>query len=254
MGYPAAITNWREYSIPLSERADSILALLLAERDLSSGNIVFIGHSLGGLVVKQILRNAERDSGSNQKANEFLSRVRRVVFLGTPQKGSFLATIAGALRIPIRTSAATRDLVLGSPQLVDLNHWYRKYSEDNGIENKVLAEVQPKKIFGIVLPEYIGTIVSARNADIGLSVIPIPVDVDHMGLTRPANRDAEVYTHVRDFIVRPFSSQPQGKRSTEEIEKHTKEIQVLTEITQEYSTTISDLKRRIGDAAVHRIE
>ena len=254
MGYPAAITNWREYSIPLSERADSILALLLAERDLSSGNIVFIGHSLGGLVVKQILRNAERDSGSNRKANEFLSRVRRVVFLGTPQKGSFLATIAGAVRIPIRTSAATRDLVLGNPQLVDLNHWYRKYSEDNGIENKVLAEVQPKKIFGIVLPEYIGTIVSARNTDIGLSVIPIPVDVDHMGLTRPANRDAEVYTHVRDFIVRPFSSQPQGKRSTEEIEKHTKEIQVLTEITQEYSTTISDLKRRIGDAAVHRID
>ena len=75
-----------------------------------------------------------------------------------------------------------------------------------------------------------------------------------MGLTRPANRDAEVYTHVRDFIVRPFSSQPQGKRSTEEIEKHTKEIQVLTEITQEYGTTISDLKRRIGDAAVHRID
>ena len=254
MGYPASITNWREYSIPLSERADSILALLLAEHDLFSGNIVFIGHSLGGLVVKQILRNAERDSGSNRRANEFLSRVRRVVFLGTPQKGSFLATIARTLRIPIRPSAATRDLVLGNPHLVDLNHWYRKYSEDNKIENRVITEVQPKKVLGIALPDCVGTIVSARDADIGLSVVPIPVDTDHIGLTKPTNRDAEVYKHVRDFIVRPFGPQGQTTQSTESIETQMKELQVLTEFKQEYSTTISDLERRIRGTAVHRTD
>ena len=80
LGYAAARTNWSGYSLPLSARADSILALLLAEPNLSNGNITFIAHSLGGLVVQQILRNAERDSGSNRKAYEFLSRVKRVAF------------------------------------------------------------------------------------------------------------------------------------------------------------------------------
>jgi hypothetical protein len=73
VGYPAAKTKWGGYGMPLSDRADNILARLLAEPRLESGNIVFVTHSLGGLVVEQLMRNAQRDAGGNRKAEDFLS-------------------------------------------------------------------------------------------------------------------------------------------------------------------------------------
>ena len=84
VGFPAAMTYWRGYGISIPDRADSILARLLAEPDLAKGNISFVAHSLGGLVVKQILRNADRQADNDQRAKDFLARVSRVAFLGTP--------------------------------------------------------------------------------------------------------------------------------------------------------------------------
>ena len=253
VGYAAAGTHWSGDAISLSPRADSILALLLAEPYLANGNIIFVAHSFGGLVVQQILRNADRDKVSNAKSGDFLSRVRRVAFLGTPQKGSFLATVARALRMLTRTSAATHDLVLGNAHLTDLTHWYRRYSSDNGIENKVLAEGRPMRVLGIVLPKSISTVVPSIHTDIGQHDIPLVVDEDHTGIARPASRRSEVYIHVQEFIIRPTSAPLQITVSAEAIETHTRDLQTRTERTQDIGASISDLTRTIGHAAMRRI-
>ena len=187
-------------------------------------------------------------------ANAFLSRVRRVAFLGTPQHGSLLATIARALGTVIRPSTATRDLDLDNDTLADLTHWYRRHSLDNGIENLILAEGQPTRVFGITLPKDVGTIVSPISTDIGLHEIPIIVDEDHTGITKPASRDSEVYIHVRDFISRSSTALPQITLSAEAIEPHIRDLQILTERTQQVGASISNLERTIGHAARQRID
>ena len=206
VGFPAAMTYWGGYGISIPDRAASILARLLSEPGLIKGNITFIAHSLGGLVVKQILRNADGQADNDQRANDFLARVSRVAFLGTPHRGAILANLAEAFSPVIRPSEATRELNSGSAQLRDLNYWYRQYSSANGIKTLILAEGRPVRLFGFSLPHAIGKVVSLDSADAGLLETPIVVDEDHKSISKPVNRDAEVYVHVRDFLRRPRKS------------------------------------------------
>jgi len=135
--------------------------------------------------------------------------------------------------------------VLGNPQLRDLNFWYRKYSQDNAMENLVLAEGRPERFLGITLPKVIGTVVLPGSSDAGLPELPLTVDEDHTGISKPSSRDAEVYIHVRDFLRRPFGAGAQVTQTMEALEKNTTELQKLTESTQGHGAAIADLKRVI---------
>jgi len=55
VGYETPISRWRGSAMPLTDRATNILARLLAEPALREGSLILIGHSLGGLVIKQLL-------------------------------------------------------------------------------------------------------------------------------------------------------------------------------------------------------
>jgi hypothetical protein len=59
--YEAAPAKWLGPSLPLVERAQNILALLLG-KGIGKRPIVFICHSLGGLVIKQMLRKTQDES------------------------------------------------------------------------------------------------------------------------------------------------------------------------------------------------
>ncbi len=242
VGYPAAKTNWGGYGISIPDRANSVLAHLLAEPSLRRGHIVFVAHSLGGLIVKQVFRNAQRDAGGDGRAEHFLARARRVVFLGTPHRGSLLATIALQCRLLVRPSNATHDLRAGTPQLKDLNNWYRQYSRDSGIQHLLLAESKPASVYGISLPKFIGMTVSEESADGGLPETPIPVDESHKGICKPASRNAEVYMLVKDFIGRPPHGGLEVTYTNEVLERNTKELQRLSDRADQQNTVIVELK------------
>ena len=250
VGFPAAMTHWGGYGISIPDRADSILARLLAESHLATGNVIFVAHSLGGLVVEQVLRTAERQAQDDERAKDFLCRVRRVAFLGTPHKGTILATLSKALWPVIRPTAVTRELILGGTELRHLNYWYRKHCRESGIENLLLAEGRAPKIFGISLPNTIGKIVSVNSADAGLPETPLIVDEDHKGISKPVSRSAEVYVHVEQFISRPFSAPLKISLTGEAIERNTKQLEKLSARTEEQSTALGSLTRAILDRSV----
>ena len=245
VGFQAARTNWGGYGISITDRANSILARILAEPGLVSGAIVFVSHSLGGLVVEQILRSAQRDASSDQRATAFLARVKKNAFLGTPHRGSFLATFAVRWRLLIRPSDTTRDLLPGSPQLKDLNYWYRQFSQDNGIENLLLVEGKPASVFGVSLPKFIGTVVSEESADGGLQGTPIVVDENHSGICKPATREAQVYVLVREFISRPLDGALDVTLTSEALERATTELERLNRRTERHTDAIAELKSSI---------
>lgn len=213
LGYPAAKTDWGGDSMHLPDRANNVLARLLMEPLLQSGTIVFVAHSLGGLVVEEVLRTAHRDEMIDSKAASFLARVRKVAFLGTPHRGAILANAMRTLFF-LRPSAATLCLALGSPSLRSLNQWYRVHCASNKVDNMILAEGRPEKVFGIRLPNSIGTVVWIDSADGGLC-IPVPVDESHTSICKPPNRDSQVYLHIKSFVS--TTSSP-GGRSIEILE------------------------------------
>lgn len=252
VGYPAAKTNWGGHSMPLADRAGNILALLLSEPRLATGNIAFVTHSLGGLVVEQILRTAERDADTDPRAHSFLSRVKKIAFLGTPHRGALLASILTKIGSILRSSASTRDLITNNPQLRDLNLWYRAFSANNGIENLQLAEGRPETLMGIRLPDVIGTIVQPNSSDAGLPELPIVVDQSHRTICSPESRGSEVYIHVRDFLRRSPAS-PRGRSLLiEAAETNTRTLQELVSSDREKNEKLGNIQRSLEDLSLQR--
>ena len=83
----------------LVDRAENILARLLSCSELSEGSIILIGHSLGGLVIKQSLRVLESEAKRAAVAASLLARIHKVAFLATPHQGSDQAVLGDRLRI-----------------------------------------------------------------------------------------------------------------------------------------------------------
>src|SRR5262245_34268533 len=196
IGYDAPVSRLRGTAMHLTDRATNILNRLLAEPSLASGPLILIGHSLGGLIIKELLRTAESQARFEPRAADLLDRVGKVAFLATPHLGSGLARWGDRLRILVRPSAATASLVRNDPNLRALNNWYRHWANERGLAHLILTETKPTSILGMI--------VQPDSADPGLAnVQPLPIDADHTGICKPADRTTDIFVLVRDFVMRP---------------------------------------------------
>jgi tetratricopeptide (TPR) repeat protein/pimeloyl-ACP methyl ester carboxylesterase len=193
IGYEASVSRWRGTAMHLADRAANVFARMLAEPELQSGQLVLIGHSLGGLVIKQLLQNAESEGRHNAEAASFLKRVDKVAFLATPHTGSDLAAFGNRIRILARPSAATACLVRNDPNLRALNTWYRTWANARGISHLTLTETDAIRILGMI--------VKPDNGDAGLAGSnPVPIDSNHWTICKPVDRTYDTYVFVRKFI------------------------------------------------------
>jgi pimeloyl-ACP methyl ester carboxylesterase len=187
--YEASPSTWHGSAMALPDRAINLLAWFETER-LQEQPLIFVGHSLGGLVVKQLLRLASDRPG--MPLGRVLTATRGVVFLGTPNTGSDLASWMDRLRGVLGASAATRDLQSDSAYLRELNGWYRERAPAEDIATLVFAETRATKGFQVV---------EQASADPGIAgVLPIPVDADHLSIAKPSSRDELVYKRIKQFV------------------------------------------------------
>jgi tetratricopeptide (TPR) repeat protein/pimeloyl-ACP methyl ester carboxylesterase len=194
VGYEASVSGWNGSAMELTDRAANVLNLLLVNPDLGTGELILAGHSLGGLVIKQVLRKAADEATDRAEASSFIERVRKVAFLATPHAGSDLAGWGDRLRVLVQPSAATRSLLRNDQHLRDLNLWYRRWARQRGIDHLILTETKTTSLFGMI--------VKPDSSDPGLSSDPIPIDTDHIDIAKPVNRKSEVYQLVLNFIKR----------------------------------------------------
>jgi tetratricopeptide (TPR) repeat protein len=236
IGYDAPVSRWRGTALHLTDQATNILHRLLAEPALAEEPLVFIGHSLGGLIIKQLLRTAESMARYDARAAGLIERVGKVGFLATPHSGAGLATWGDRLRILVRPSAATASLVRNDPNLRDLNIWYRNWANARGIAHLVLAETKPTSTLGLV--------VRPDSADPGLANMQlVPVSEDHRTICKPADKTQDIYVFVRDFVIRPVQ-QPKPLADVV-VEKVVKALDARGEGTSIEKRTILELARRL---------
>ena len=140
--YDASASTWTGTAMALPDRATNLLAWLEAER-LHERSLVFVTHSLGGLIVKQALRMAADRPGTVM--GRVLDVTRGIAFLGTPNTGSDLATWMDRMRGLFGSSAAGPRLKAHSAYLRDLNGWYRERGPAEEISTLVFAETVQRK-------------------------------------------------------------------------------------------------------------
>src|ERR1700730_1946013 len=243
VGYEAPVSNWRGSAMQLSDRAANVLNLLLVKADLGTGEVILAGHSLGGLVIKQLLRKAADAAIDRAEALSFIDRVRKVAFLATPHVGADMAGWGDRLRVLVRPSSATGSLIRNEQHLRDLNLWYRRWARERKIDHLILTETKTTAMFGMI--------VKPDSSDPGLAVDPVPIDSDHLTIVKPVNRESEIYQLVRNFIERhterPVSHQ---EKKIDAVKDDTQAIREnVDRLTAELSMSIADREALVGDLA-----
>ena len=178
IGYPADAFHWSGTAgeMALPDRSKAIVDLLISN-GIGTRPLVFVAHSLGGLVVKQVLRIA---SDMNQPAwEELVANTCGVVFLATPHQGAVLASIANALSI-IAPRVNAAQLASNDSHLRDLNDWYQQNATSKAIKTHIYYETKP---IGPAL------IVTQESATLGVQgCVPIPFDGNHIDICKPRTR------------------------------------------------------------------
>ena len=96
-GYPAEGTKWTTKGSGMDIREVSrTAAAYLFERGLLVRPTIWVTHSLGGLLVKQMLRNHDLGDTALKGAWKW---TRAVTFLATPHRGSDLAAVVRRLHL-----------------------------------------------------------------------------------------------------------------------------------------------------------
>jgi tetratricopeptide (TPR) repeat protein len=184
--YEASPSGWLGRAMPLIDRAKDVLTEL-ETMAIGARPIVFVGHSLGGLLIKQLLREAIDKSVPGWR--RIAEQTRAVVFLATPHAGADLATWLDRLGTLLRSSAAIDDLRAHNALLRNLNEWYRENAGRLGIATACFYEKYP--LNGVM-------VVDETSADPGITgVVPRPLDADHASICKPPNRTHTLY----DFLA-----------------------------------------------------
>jgi pimeloyl-ACP methyl ester carboxylesterase len=187
--YEAAKTKWTGDALALPDRATDLLGRMELA-GFGSRPIVFVTHSLGGLVVKQVLRHAREMAVPDWKA--IADAARGIVFLATPHAGADLSGYLKAVSTFARPTAAIGDLQAHHERLRELNIWFRNNLQAMGVRIKVMYETKPTSGF---------LIVNATSADPGVNgVVPLPIESDHITICKPTSKSALAFLHTKRMI------------------------------------------------------
>ena len=202
-GYSAALSGWTDAAMHLADQGEALFAALQAEPGLKQSNLVLIGHSLGGLVIKSGMTQAA--ALGDWRRMKLLNTIAGVVFVGTPHQGSSLATVADKLSLIIRTNPQVTNMVSDDAWLKLLNGQFRNLQTQRRFGVRVFFETKGvflgRKILGLSIgPRQL--IVDRNSSDPGIAgVVPTPIDGDHIEIAKPKSRQDLVHKAVVEFLI-----------------------------------------------------
>jgi hypothetical protein len=191
--YAVSASAWKGHAMPLYDRANSTLDLFAF--DIGQRPLAFVCHSLGGLLIKQVLRNAV--DSRQAKWHAIAEQTRLMVFLSTPHSGANLANwmqyLNKCLGQLLRVNVSVDELEAHHPRLRELNIWYRDHVEALGITTFVYYEKLPTAGMRVV---------DDTTADPGIpGVTPIALDENHVSICKPTSKGHRVYRRVKELIA-----------------------------------------------------
>ncbi|ETW09656.1 hypothetical protein H310_00173 [Aphanomyces invadans] len=157
--------------------------------------VVFVTHSMGGLVVKKMLHDAATSS--------LAQHTKGLVFYGVPHHGS---PVAAAI-FPISSAVQRQGIAFqhpvtselhGTPRLEALNEWCAGFVKEHDVRVLSVGESAPMRlplvgVEALVVPE------ASSNPGFG-TYIKLP-NLDHTQVCKPVSTEDLRYTLARDLIV-----------------------------------------------------
>lgn len=191
--YPTPASNGKMSSVQL---ADILWAHLNREHVWEHREVVFIAHSLGGILVEEMLLRHPSEA----------TKVKFIVSYGTPHEGSSIARIASIYdKDPLLNDLSdTNDNAF----LTQLEHNWRGHDSVHGIHRFCAYETEdtrPESRVGRYLKAH-ARVVSYFSATYGCDVTTPPQEIhaDHVRMVQPRDRASSAY----DFFYRVYRDNP----------------------------------------------
>jgi len=191
--YPTPSSNGKMSSVQLAEL---LWSRLRQDHVWEHREVVFVAHSLGGILLEQMLLKHPADA----------AKVKFIVSYGTPHEGSSLARIASIYdKDPLLNDLSD---AADNTFLTQLESSWRGHDSVNGIHRFCAYETQdttPDGRIGHYLKPHV-RVVSYFSATYGCDVTTPPqaIDADHINMIRPLNRKSSAY----DFFYRVYRANP----------------------------------------------
>uniref|UniRef100_A0A3Q3XMI3 Protein SERAC1 n=1 Tax=Mola mola TaxID=94237 RepID=A0A3Q3XMI3_MOLML len=169
----------------------------LKQAGIGERPVVWVAHSMGGLLVKKMLLDASEDPD----LHGLLNNTKGIMFYSVPHNGTLMAEYSVNVRYLLFPSIEVRELCKDSPALLSLNENFLKIAKEK--EFKVLS-------FAETLPTNIGPmikilVVPKQSADLGIGEL-IEVNVDHLNICKPERKDSFLYMRSLQFIQEALQS------------------------------------------------
>ena len=191
--YPTPSSNGKMSSVQL---ADLLWARLKKDHVWEHREVVFLAHSLGGILVEEMLLRHPAEA----------AKVRFIVSYGTPHEGSTVARVASIYdKDPLLNDLSDAS---GNAFLTELEQNWRGHDSVNGIHRFCAYETEdtmPEDGFGHLVRAH-ARVVSYFSATYGCDVTTPPqaIHADHVNMIRPADRKSSAY----DFFYRVYRANP----------------------------------------------
>ncbi|GAV82035.1 PGAP1 domain-containing protein [Cephalotus follicularis] len=195
--YKTNLTQWSGASLPLQEVSSMLLAKLVAA-GIGSRPVVFVTHSMGGLVVKQMLYKAKSENIDN-----LVNNTVGIVFYSCPHFGSKLADMPWRMGLVFRPAPTIGELRSGSPRLVELNDYIRTLHKKGLLEVLSFCETKVTPI----VEGYGGwalrmEIVPIESAYPGFGELVVLESTDHINSCKPLSREDPSYTETLQLLLK----------------------------------------------------
>jgi pimeloyl-ACP methyl ester carboxylesterase len=216
LGYHADISAWTTESMPLADRGTAILEEL-ANEGVGERPVIFIAHSMGGILVKQILRHAT--SFGVDRWESIASRTAGVAFVATPHSGADLAGFAEIARLLLRTNEQVGELRAHHPRLRELHAWFLNFLGERKVVCRTFCETRELRpaVLGLTLPKGI-LVVDQTSAEPHVpGEVAVPLDDDHISISKPASRDAPLYKSIRRFLKESLANTAKPESQTPDL-------------------------------------
>ncbi|XP_020231812.2 uncharacterized protein LOC109812293 isoform X2 [Cajanus cajan] len=193
--YKTNLTQWSGASLPLQEVSSMLLDKLVAA-GIGNRPVVFVTHSMGGLVVKQILHKAKDERFDNLVKNTI-----GIVFYSCPHFGSKLADMPWRMGFVLRPAPTIGELRSGSSRLIELNDYIRHLHKKGLLDVLSFCETKVTPIVeGYGGWAFRTEIVPIESAYPGFGELVVLESTDHINSCKPVSRLDPSYTETLKFL------------------------------------------------------
>lgn len=195
--FDSYISQWgptcptQNFQRSLEERSEDLLDKL-REAGVGTRPVIFVGHSMGGLIIKKMLVSAQ--NSGELALRRLAEKTKGVVFYSTPHFGSQIAKMNSVMKYFFFPSVEVQELEMDSPTLLDLNNFFKEFVVKFGTKVISFGEAIPCRQLGM---DFTFVPVESSNPGVG-EYFTVPFN--HMDICKPLNRKSILFRKFYNLL------------------------------------------------------